>query len=62
MTADGYGVCYALLEGRMNISITSWRSCAETDSTRMAQSLSGALVDLMRLFADTDATRPKARL
>ena len=28
MTPDGYGACYALLEGRINIGVSAWRSCA----------------------------------
>ena len=29
MAPDGYGVCYAMLEGKINISVTAWRDCAE---------------------------------
>ena len=37
MTADGYGVCYSFPgDGRMNIFVTAWRSCAETDAAAFA--------------------------
>jgi hypothetical protein len=49
MTADGYGICYAMLEGRLNVSITAWRSCAETCAEKMREALSEALVDMMQL-------------
>jgi hypothetical protein len=49
MTADGYGICYAMLEGRLNASITAWRSCEETCAARMREALSEALVDMMQL-------------
>lgn len=49
MTADGYGICYAMLEGRLNVSITAWRSCEETCASKMREALSEALVDMMQL-------------
>ena len=49
MTADGYGVCYAQLENRMNLMITCWRSCAETDADAFRDTLARTLVDMRAL-------------
>jgi hypothetical protein len=62
MTADGYGVCYAMLDGRMNIAITSWHSCAHTCSDRMRETLSATLCDMHTLFHAVDAVEPKPKL
>jgi len=59
MTKDGYGVCYAMLEGRMNLSITSWRTDPQTDSDAMAASITASLCDLMKLCAQTAAPASK---
>merc|ERR1719263_2438216 len=55
MTADGYGVCYALLEGRMNISVSAWRACDATDALRFKHGIAQALVDLRALCVATEA-------
>ena len=49
MTADGYGCCYAMLEGRMNVCITTWRSCKDTSATAFRDALAKALVDMRTL-------------
>ena len=46
MTPDGYGVCYAMLEGRMNISVSAWRDCKDTDAARFKAGIARALLDL----------------
>lgn len=46
MTPDGYGLCYSQLEKRMTVSITAWRSCAETCPSKLRDSLSLALCEL----------------
>ena len=51
MTADGYGVCYSMLEGRMNIMITTWHTCAETSAAAFRDVLVKALVDMRDLGA-----------
>jgi len=56
MTADGYGVCYAMLEGRLNMSITTWRDCAATDAKAMANELCSCLCEMMRLCVDACPT------
>ena len=55
MTADGYGVCYSMLEGRMNVMITSWKSCPETSSTRFRDTLSQVLMDMRELCTNVAA-------
>ena len=59
MTPDGYGVCYAMLEGRMNVAITSWRSDPDTCSDRMHAALSQAMCDMQALC---NAVAPKPKL
>jgi len=49
MTHDGYGVCYAMLEGRINISVSAWHSCAETCARVFARSIETSLQDMQRL-------------
>jgi hypothetical protein len=51
MTPDGYGVCYSMLEGRMNVMISSWRSCDDTSSTALRTTLSKTLIDMGELCA-----------
>jgi len=46
MTANGYGACYALLEGRMNIVISTWRSCEETSACKFRDTLVRTLCDM----------------
>ena len=61
MTKDGYGVCYAQLEGRMNLMVTAWRSCEETSAKRFSEILSQTLVDMrslcMRVAEDAPASK-----
>lgn len=59
MTADGYGVCYSMLEGRMNVMITSWKSCNETCSSRFRDILSQVLVDMRELCTSVTSASSK---
>ena len=59
MTPDGYGVCYSILEGRMNISVTTWRTCKETDAPQMCESLSKALCDMMYVCSERSKASSK---
>uniref|UniRef100_A0A7S0IZG6 Choline/carnitine acyltransferase domain-containing protein n=1 Tax=Calcidiscus leptoporus TaxID=127549 RepID=A0A7S0IZG6_9EUKA len=61
MTPDGYGVCYAMLEGRMNFSVTSWRDCEQTNSDAMVESITWSLIEMMRLCNDA-STAPSSKL
>ena len=49
MTPDGYGCCYAMLEGRMNLVVTTWRSCQHTSAAGFRDALAKALVDMRDL-------------
>jgi hypothetical protein len=49
MTKDGYGVCYAQLENRMNIVITAWHSDEQTSAARFREMLSRTLMDMRAL-------------
>ncbi|XP_048874893.1 carnitine O-acetyltransferase-like [Brienomyrus brachyistius] len=55
---DGYGVCYNPMEDHINISVSAFNSCAETNATELAHGLEGALLDMKVLLEQT----PKARL
>ena len=58
MTADGYGVCYAMLEGRMNVAVTAWRSEPSTCADKMHDALVDALVDMQLMCRDAGAGMP----
>ena len=62
MTPDGYGACYALLEGRINIGVSAWRSCALTDCAKFARSIEGALRDTMALVVAAHPDGPPSKL
>ena len=62
MTADGYGCCYALMEGRMNLVITSWRSCAETSAAAFAQTLSKVLVEMRQMCINSGDAATNSKL
>lgn len=55
MTADGYGVCYAMLESRMNVIVTTWHSCAETSASRMRDTIAQALCDMRTMCISAGA-------
>jgi len=55
MTADGYGVCYAQLENRMNVGITAWRSCEATCPIKFRATLEHALRELHSVCVDAAA-------
>jgi len=52
MTPDGYGVCYAQMEGRMNMMITTWRSCEHTSAAKFRDVLVSTLIDMRNLGAN----------
>ncbi len=58
MTADGYGVCYSMLEGRMNLAITAWRSCADTSATKFHDALAEALTEMRAMCSEALAEPP----
>jgi len=62
MTADGYGVCYAQLESRMNVMITSWKSCAATSSDAFRDTLVKTLVEMRALCLRQAVEAPSAKL
>ncbi|KAK9767662.1 Carnitine O-acetyltransferase mitochondrial [Basidiobolus ranarum] len=45
---EGYGVNYAIGKNNMKFSISSWRSCKETDSDVFRDTLNSSLTDLRR--------------
>ena len=58
MTPDGYGVCYAQLENRMNVGITAWRSCEETCPVKFRAMLSAVLCELHDICVQSVAAEP----
>ena len=62
MTSDGYGVCYAMLEGRMNIAISAWRSDASTSADAMHGALTRSLNDMAAMCIAAAAEQPEAKL
>uniref|UniRef100_A0A7S3BKK9 Choline/carnitine acyltransferase domain-containing protein n=1 Tax=Haptolina ericina TaxID=156174 RepID=A0A7S3BKK9_9EUKA len=55
MTPDGYGVCYAQLERRMNLAITTWRSCPETCADKFRTILATSLCDMYSMCTTANA-------
>lgn len=56
MVPDGYGVCYNPMEEHINMAITAFNSCEETNAARFAQAVEGALLDMRVLLEDAAAT------
>lgn len=50
MVPDGYGVCYNPMEEHVNVAITAFNSCEETNAARFAQAVEGALLDMRGLL------------
>ena len=46
------GVCYAQMEGRMNMMITTWRSCEHTSAAKFRDVLVSTLIDMRNLGAN----------
>ena len=57
MTADGYGCCYSMLEGRMNIMITTWHSCKETSAKLFRDTLVKTLIEMRGLGAASGSSK-----
>ncbi|XP_037537110.1 carnitine O-acetyltransferase [Nematolebias whitei] len=54
---DGYGVCYNPMDEHINIAITAFNSCEETNAANFAQAVEDALLDMRALLEDTASTR-----
>ncbi|XP_057688791.1 carnitine O-acetyltransferase-like [Corythoichthys intestinalis] len=53
MVPDGYGVCYNPMDEHINIAITAFNSCEETNAAKYAQTVNDALLDMGALLEDT---------
>ncbi|XP_049619510.1 carnitine O-acetyltransferase [Syngnathus scovelli] len=53
MVPDGYGVCYNPMAEHINIAITAFNSCEETNAAKYAQTVNDALLDMRALLEDT---------
>ena len=53
---DGYGVCYNPMDEHINIAITAFNSCEETNAAKFAQAVEEALLDMRALLEDTAKT------
>uniref|UniRef100_A0A8C3ABD4 Carnitine O-acetyltransferase n=1 Tax=Cyclopterus lumpus TaxID=8103 RepID=A0A8C3ABD4_CYCLU len=53
MVPDGYGVCYNPMDEHINIAITAFNSCDETNAAKFAQAVEDALLDMRALLEDT---------
>ncbi|XP_077456951.1 carnitine O-acetyltransferase [Stigmatopora argus] len=53
MVPDGYGVCYNPMDEHINIAITAFNSCEETNAAKYAQTVNDALLDMRALLEDT---------
>lgn len=50
MVPDGYGVCYNPMAEHINISITAFNSCEETNAAKFSRAVEKALLDLRDLL------------
>uniref|UniRef100_A0A8B9LFC0 Carnitine O-acetyltransferase n=1 Tax=Astyanax mexicanus TaxID=7994 RepID=A0A8B9LFC0_ASTMX len=50
MVPDGYGVCYNPMDDHINVAVTAFNSCEETNANNLARSLSDALLDMKALL------------
>lgn len=57
MVPDGYGVCYNPMEEHINIAITAFNSCEETNAARLARAVEDALLDMKTLLEDSAAAK-----
>ena len=58
VVSDGYGVCYNPKDQHINLAVSSFSTCPETDTARMVQGVETALLDMRTLLEST----PKAKL
>ncbi|KAF6729922.1 Carnitine O-acetyltransferase [Oryzias melastigma] len=54
---DGYGVCYNPMDEHINIAITAFNSCEETNAATFAQAVEDSLLDMRALLEDAAVTR-----
>lgn len=52
MVPDGYGVCYNPMDEHINIAITAFNSCEETNAARFARAVEDALLDMRTMLED----------
>ncbi|MED6286603.1 hypothetical protein CHARACLAT_007749 [Characodon lateralis] len=57
MVPDGYGVCYNPMDEHINIAITAFNSCEDTNAANFAEAVKKALLDMRALLTETSATR-----
>ncbi|XP_062307811.1 carnitine O-acetyltransferase-like isoform X1 [Osmerus eperlanus] len=50
---DGYGVCYNPMEEHINIAITAFNSCEETNAAKFSRAVETALLDMQALLEQT---------
>ncbi|KAJ3605172.1 hypothetical protein NHX12_027222 [Muraenolepis orangiensis] len=55
---DGYGLCYNPKDEHINLAVSSFNGCPDTDTGRMAGAVEAALLDMRMLLETT----PKAKL
>ena len=54
---DGYGVCYNPQDECIHIAVSSWNSSPDTDTPKLAQQISNALVDCQKLLTETQIAK-----
>ncbi|XP_013862618.1 carnitine O-acetyltransferase [Austrofundulus limnaeus] len=54
---DGYGVCYNPMDEHINMAITAFNSCEETNAANFAQAVENALLDMRALLEDAAVAR-----
>ena len=59
---DGYGVCYNPREDVFLMTVSSWHSCAQTDSLTMIHHLQESLREMRDLLVTTGRVKTNAKL
>lgn len=52
---DGYGVCYNIMEKKLIISVSSFKSCSKTSARAFAKHVEHALLDCHRVLSKVNA-------
>lgn len=53
MEPDGYGVCYNPMDDHINVAVTAFNSCEETNASKLTRFLKEALLDMKALLEKT---------
>ena len=53
VVSNGYGVCYNPMNDHINIAVSSFNTCKETNAARLTKAVENALLDMRTLLEKT---------